>query len=313
MELWAQVFLLCLPDQDFIISSPLQAPLLLCQVCSSWRTIAANTPPLWSNLSIRQSWRRYIRESSLETWLTRSGNALLHLDILITTNTLDDHIFKLIVSSADRWYHLRISVTDELLRSILNRRMPKLHTLEFSSTYPISSLVIPDARIPSLKVVSLLTKPLFIQPISLPWSQLTTLSSLCWLNLEQHICILRKCPNLEVYRMSVHISGDPPSDHYTPLMMERLKVLEIVANLGSVMGEFLSWLQLPSLVELTFVVPSESPERWITRWPKAHVASLIERSSCGVTKLRLHGIEMSEEEMVDAEESIPTLKSIEIL
>lgn len=95
--------------------------------------------------------------------------------------------------------------------------------------------------------------------------------------------------------------------------MERLKVLEILANLGSVMGEFLSRLQSPSLVELAFVVPNESPECWRTRWPNAHVASLIERSSCRLTKLRLQGIEMSEEEMVDAEESIPTLKSIEIL
>ncbi|KIM40330.1 hypothetical protein M413DRAFT_73850 [Hebeloma cylindrosporum] len=314
LDLWAQIFLLCLPDQDFIIPDPLQAPLLLCQVCSSWRTVATNTSFLWSNLSIRQSWRRHIWKSSLESWLTRSGNTFLQLDISITANNVDDHIFKLIVSSAERWYHLRISVTDQLLRSLLNRRMPNLHTLEFSSTYPIASLVIPNAHIPSLKSVSLLTKPLFIQPISLPWTQLTSLSSVCWLNVEQHLDIIRKCPNLEVYHMAViHIDGDPHSGHYTPLVAERLKVLEIVACLRRVMGEVLSRLKLPSLIELAFEVPNESPEWVITSWPEAHVVSLIERSSCELTKLCLQGVDMSDEEMLNTEKLIPTLKSIEIL
>ena len=314
VDLWAHIFLFCLPDQDFIVPDPLQAPLLLCQVCSSWRTVATNTSLLWSNLSIRQSWRRHIWKSSLESWLTRARNASLHLEISIAENNVDDHIFKLIVSSADRWCHLRLGVTDQLLRSILNRPMPKLHTLEFNSIYPFASLVIPNPRVPNLKAVSLLTKSLFIQPISLPWTQLTSLTSLCWLNVEQHIDILRRCPNLEMYRMSVfHISADHFVGHHAPLVVRHLKVLEIVAYLGRVMGEVLSRLKLPSLTELAFLVPGESPECGITSWPKDQVVSLIERSSCGLTKLCLLGIDMLDEEVVDTEKSIPTLKSIEIL
>ena len=317
VDLWAQIFLFCLPDEEFIIPDPLQAPLLLCQVCSSWRTVATNTSLLWSNLSIRQSWRRHVWKSSLESWLTRAKTTSLHLDISITESNVDDHIFKLIVSSADRWYHLRLGVSNQLLRSVLNRRMPKLHTLEFSSMNPIASLVIPKAHVPSLSTVSFLTQPLFTQPFSLPWTQLTSLSSLCWLNIDQHIDILRRCPNLEVYRMSVfHIFDDPPSGHYTPLVVKHLKVLGIVAYFGRVMGEFLSRLQLPSLIELTFaaaIVPGESPECAITTWPKSHVVSLIERSSCELTKLCLQGIDMSDEEVGDTKASIPTLKSIAIL
>lgn len=117
--------------------------------------------------------------------------------------------------------------------------------------------------------------------------------------------------------MSVfHIFDDPPSGHYTPLVVKHLKVLGIVAYFGRVMGEFLSRLQLPSLIELTFaaaIVPGESPECAITTWPKSHVVSLIERSSCELTKLCLQGIDMSDEEVGDTKASIPTLKSIAIL
>jgi len=93
--------------------------------------------------------------------------------------------------------------------------------------------------------------------------------------------------------------------------MEHLKILEIVAFIGSAMGPILSGLQLPSLTELSFVVPCESPACGITSWPKAHVASLVERSSSPLTKLCLQGIDMYDDDLVDTEKSIPTLKVIE--
>jgi hypothetical protein len=93
--------------------------------------------------------------------------------------------------------------------------------------------------------------------------------------------------------------------------MEHLKVLEIVAFIGSAMGPILSGLQLPSLTELSFVVPSENPACGMTSWPKAEVASLIERSSSPLTKLCLQGIDMSDDDLVITEKSIPTLKFIE--
>jgi hypothetical protein len=51
----------------------------------------------------------------------------------------------------------------------------------------------------------------------------------------------------------IHI--DVPPDHSFPLVMEHLKVLDIVAFIGSAMGPILGGLQLPSLTELSFVVP----------------------------------------------------------
>ncbi|KDR75654.1 hypothetical protein GALMADRAFT_211132 [Galerina marginata CBS 339.88] len=315
VELWAQIFFLCLPPDDFVKPDPHDAPLLLCQVCSAWRRVATGTPLLWSTLSIRGSWRRHIWKSSLECWLRRSGNAVLYLDISIPEYlepTFDVEITKLILSSADRWYHLRLSLPDNLLRSMLNAtHMPMLHKLEFSSTYPIAPLEIQTSQAPQLRTVSLLTKSLYPQPLSLPWNQLTNVSSQCWLNIGQHLEILRKCPRLETYCMCLVHADIPPDAR--PVLMHHLRRLEIVAFIGSAMGPVLSRLQLPNLTQLTFIVPSTSPACGVSGWPKVYVMSLVERSSCLLQNIRLKGIDIAEESIRDTKKSIPSLISVDVL
>ena len=98
VELWAKIFLLCLPDEEFVTPNPQQAPLLLCQICSHWRRVAVGTPLLWNSLFIRTSWKRRIWKSSLECWLSRSANACLYLSISTPTfmdeGSLDHHVLK---------------------------------------------------------------------------------------------------------------------------------------------------------------------------------------------------------------------------
>ncbi|KAJ6593438.1 hypothetical protein B0H19DRAFT_919720, partial [Mycena capillaripes] len=47
VEVLEVVFQFCLPHTDYVVPDPLQAPLLLCQICSSWRAVALVTPSLW--------------------------------------------------------------------------------------------------------------------------------------------------------------------------------------------------------------------------------------------------------------------------
>jgi len=314
VELWAQIFFLCLPADDFVKPDSREAPLLLCQICRGWRSVATGTPLLWSALSIRGSWRRHIWKASLECWLRRSGNAVLYLDISIPAYmepSFDTHVMKLITSTADRWYRLRLSLPDNLLRTMLDNYMPALHKLEFSSTYPIAALHISASQAPKMRTVSLLTKPLYPQPLSLPWHQLTHLSSQCWLNVGQHLDILLKCPRLESYSMCLVHADIPPDSR--PLLMHHLRHLEIIAFIGSAMGPVLGRLQLPKLTQLSFMVPNESPACGIAGWPKFYVISLIERSSCLLIRVRLKGIDMSGECVQDIEKSIPSLVSVEVL
>ncbi|PPQ87469.1 hypothetical protein CVT25_008205 [Psilocybe cyanescens] len=313
VELWAQIFFLCLPNDDFVKPDPRQAPLLLCQICSAWRSVATGTPLLWSTLSIRGSWRRHIWKSFLECWLKRSGNAVLYLDISIPAYmeaSFDTDVVKLITSSAQRWYRLKLSLPDNLLRSMLDNNMPVLHRLEFSSIYPIANLDIQASQAPNLRTVALLTKALYPQPLSLPWQQLTSFSSQCWLNVGQHLEILRKCARLESYSMCI-VHADIPPDA-KPIFMYHLRHLEIIAFIGNAMGPVLNHLQLPKLTQLSFTVPSESPVYGIADWPKFYAISLVERSSCRLTKVRLKGIDISGECIQDIKKYIPSVVSIEI-
>lgn len=51
IEIVADIFILCLPKDPLRHVQPdlTKAPLLLCHVCSVWRTISLNTPQLWNN------------------------------------------------------------------------------------------------------------------------------------------------------------------------------------------------------------------------------------------------------------------------
>ncbi|KAF8164081.1 hypothetical protein BJ912DRAFT_864238, partial [Pholiota molesta] len=56
-EIVREIFIHCLPhhylDSDLIHTQPnaMVAPMLLCQICSSWRQIALEYPALWSHLA----------------------------------------------------------------------------------------------------------------------------------------------------------------------------------------------------------------------------------------------------------------------
>ncbi|TFK34289.1 hypothetical protein BDQ12DRAFT_374820 [Crucibulum laeve] len=51
IEILGEIFTHCVPLRR-AVASPDIAPLLLCHVCSHWRTVAFATPHLWSTLSI---------------------------------------------------------------------------------------------------------------------------------------------------------------------------------------------------------------------------------------------------------------------
>ena len=48
-ETLSEIFLFCLPCDDFVRISNKHAPLVLTLVCSYWRRIAIASPPLWSS------------------------------------------------------------------------------------------------------------------------------------------------------------------------------------------------------------------------------------------------------------------------
>jgi hypothetical protein len=219
------------------------------------------------------------------------------------------HMMKLVTDGADRWYHLRLGLTNPLLCELLDREMPALRTLEFSSLHPLSSLSMKGSQVPSLKNVSLLSKALYIQPLCLPWAQLTSLSSQCWLNVPQHLDILSRCPSLEAYSMRI-IDAEVGRD-FSSILKHDLRVLEVIPFLGSALGSVLDYFQLPNLVELSFVIPNGSPSQFRTTWTNTHLLRLHERSSFPLAKICLKGVTASDECISALQKAIPTLALVE--
>lgn len=71
-ELLSEIFLHCLPDDQYVTPDPLDAPLLVCRVCHYWREISLLTPKLWCSLNIEDPSHPPLTTLA-EMWLDRSG------------------------------------------------------------------------------------------------------------------------------------------------------------------------------------------------------------------------------------------------
>ncbi|KAF8989747.1 hypothetical protein BDQ17DRAFT_1256566, partial [Cyathus striatus] len=100
-DILAEIFLACLPTDRNPCMSAKEAPMLLTQICSSWRSIAHSTPRLWAAIHIvlpsiynnipPDSYipeRKFIlqrklnqREAATKEWLERSGACPLFISI----------------------------------------------------------------------------------------------------------------------------------------------------------------------------------------------------------------------------------------
>jgi hypothetical protein len=75
LEIWAKIFIECLPSQPYIQPDPRSAPLLLCKVSKAWRSTALSLSNLWSSISVTTRHNSDV-ERQLEdvgAWLGRSG------------------------------------------------------------------------------------------------------------------------------------------------------------------------------------------------------------------------------------------------
>ncbi|KAF5355177.1 hypothetical protein D9756_005478 [Leucocoprinus leucothites] len=110
---------------------------------------------------------------------------------------------------------------------------------------------------------------------TLPWAQLREYRGTCWADVQQHLDIIKLSPNLEsctlfpFYEMKGTVA---------PIRLTQLRRLHVASYLGTSMGGFLRWLELPALKELKLEIPEESPGFGCSVWPESSVSDLLERS-----------------------------------
>lgn len=86
-EILSEVFLYCLPQDEYLCPTPQVAPLLLTTICRRWREVAVGLPSLWCRLQMKaehDNWEK--RALCYNLWLKRSGGCPLSLRLECHTN-----------------------------------------------------------------------------------------------------------------------------------------------------------------------------------------------------------------------------------
>ncbi|KAG1813986.1 uncharacterized protein BJ212DRAFT_1482334 [Suillus subaureus] len=89
-EILSEIFLYCLPEDEYLVYAATQAPMLLTRICRRWREIAVDLPVLWCRLQLEfwyEDWQeRAFRHDDWQTrafgydsWLKRSRGYPLSL------------------------------------------------------------------------------------------------------------------------------------------------------------------------------------------------------------------------------------------
>ena len=286
------IFEFCLIGEDpFVHPSRKAAPLSICGVSREWRYVALTTPSLWASLAVPRSWRKHKEQSALDAWLCRSKSQPLTLQLSLhkTDDPLSESIRKLGAHS-NRWAHLRLNIADEVhLQQFFVRPLPFLHTLELRSQAAITDLYIRPSHVPRLQHVNFNSHCIDPSELSLPWNQISSLSTRYWTTADLHNAFLQRTPNLESARISVlhgYCSHDTPIGGV--LCLPNLKKLEIVAMNGAAMSLMLAGLRLPALEDLVLTVPEESPEyeaRSVISM--VSITSMVERLGCRGVKFQV--------------------------
>ena len=159
IDILQEIFIACLPTNHNPVMSRWEPPILLTQVCSSWRNVAHSTPQLWKSIHIavpctktgRYSTEHHQNVSSttivhfdrrseaVQEWLNRS--ATYPLDISLghwVTSAVDgfyDEIIDSLIRFSERWREIRLSAPYQALLPIASlppSKFPLLETLSLN-------------------------------------------------------------------------------------------------------------------------------------------------------------------------------------
>ncbi|KAF9451540.1 hypothetical protein P691DRAFT_663085 [Macrolepiota fuliginosa MF-IS2] len=306
-EILMTIFDMCLEDDTGSLDDAAgfggpgarRAPLVLCHVYRHWRSLAMGTPSLWRAFSLvltRKPRSVASLRACMDFWLRGSKSTELAINLEVDPKmhwVLDDQLMEQMTEMLRRCRRLRLNVSDEMFCKVLNSSLPWLQTLEVRTSYLQGEVQSLDVWAPRLRKLVVLgpTMCRFARD-SLPWAQLTEYHGTCWANVQLHLEIMRLSPKLERCTLypSYELKRGGPA-----VRMERLRTLHIVSYLGTSMGGFLGWLELPAIERLRLEIPEESPAYGHTGWPRENIVGLLERSGGRLQRLELIGLDADSE------------------
>ncbi len=266
-------------------------PLVLCAVCSSWRSLAFSTPQLWQRVFIHfpaslEKAQAEKRAADLIQWIERARllplalhiSCYYHLD-WISRHRVDPFL-SVVDNYATRWESLYLQDAFKALQ------------LGPSPTLPSTLFLFDDFW-------KVLTSLLYDEPTfeNLPWAELTRLRNDHQISCER---ILVKSPKLVQLSISV-----PSFTFGGQIILHNLVTFSL--GMGHASRNLLNRLSLPNLRDL-----------FLKQVSLADIQPLLDfftRSSCSLSKLEVYGQDLPPDDLLNllAHRSCDSLTSLKIL
>ncbi|KJA22376.1 hypothetical protein HYPSUDRAFT_41010 [Hypholoma sublateritium FD-334 SS-4] len=231
-DILREIFLWCLPTEHNPTMSAKEAPMVLTRISSRWRSVALNTPRLWSALHIavpnpipyphslydpttgeriRPSYILEQRLRAVAEWLEKSGQLPLSLSLYDPDSSSDSGYGKLFVQSilpyASRWRHLSAQCPPDAVADIARLQPSHVPHLESLCILPTprsldwkNSGILRASKLREISIYGLLEG---FSDLPLKWDQLThlTMTGGQWLDgnltMAQIGQILTRCSQLQ--------------------------------------------------------------------------------------------------------------------
>ncbi|KAJ7508751.1 hypothetical protein B0H11DRAFT_1962453 [Mycena galericulata] len=274
------IFTASLPSLGNAAFTRHESPLLLCQICSAWRSVALSTPRLWASIHIVVSDKPRLERlvDGVKSWLARSGVLPLAISMVFSLACgPDDYdiplLLSALVSVSRRWNNVNLTLPDAgpaALGSLSTDDVPLLRSIALSSVeLPwVHWNMAPDAdsnkSLPFLASNTLRSIELhgssdyLCSPV--PWGNLTHLSltrkegpDLNSLTYDAAWAILRQCSRLETCKLAFSSSVSPFADQfspqYSPFSLPQLTALvfDIIGHIEANVIPFFAHITFPIL------------------------------------------------------------------
>ncbi|KAJ6538785.1 hypothetical protein DFH09DRAFT_1041938 [Mycena vulgaris] len=298
-----EIFMACMPTDRNCVMSAREAPVLLSRICSSWRAISLSTPRLWARLHIVEPaepshWERIPHEvveakvvqrvEMTKTWLSRSGQCPLSISLECGPDKprrnspfYTGRFLRALIPFASRWQHIHFTVPPLELRGLSEVDAPILESLSLYQRtrhqirLPIEWERFGMLRAPRLSSFTITGSNFILTELSLPWTQLTTLSMLTYprkefvdglyeatVAAEAALQIISKCPELRTCRRRVsYHSGRPDGTPRSIVEHPSLSTLELCTDSTAwTFKDLLGHLSLPELRDFIYRVETNRTE-----------------------------------------------------
>ncbi|KAF7376695.1 hypothetical protein MSAN_00086500 [Mycena sanguinolenta] len=273
-----EIFVACLPS-TYAVMSVQEAPLVLCRICSAWRTIALSTPRLWSSLHLPIDFVLSKKEQRMSA-VARWGEGQ---DWGLTQSLAQDitAFSKMVAKSSNRWCNVEFShVSETVMLGLAGAEAPSLESIRVTGqAWVLRQLDLFLA--PSLRAVSMHTvgpEPLDVTVLDmgLCWDRLTHLnfdstgpgSPSQGLSLGNVFILLGRCPQLVSFAFrasSALYQTDSISGFISLPSLKSFIVFEPCIIEASFIARLLEHLSMPELRQL-HVPTTSSPTPPLTNF-----------------------------------------------